>query len=63
MTKEETLETLYRVSRPLMYTDNIWIRTFLIDLQAEISSFCCRIFHHFAYFSKFSSIIIGFYVL
>ena len=42
MTKEETLETLCRVSRPLMYTDNIW--TFLIDLQAEISSFCCRTF-------------------
>ena len=28
------------------------LQTFLIELQAEVSRFCCRTFHSFAYFLK-----------
>ena len=35
---------------------------FLINSQAEDSRFDCQIFLCFAYFSKFRSIIIGFYL-
>ena len=51
-------------SQPLFDVHRQYLYTFLIDLHAEVSSFCCRIFHCFAFFfSKFSSIIIGFYLL
>ena len=42
----------------MMYTGRIWM--LLIDLQAEVRRFCCPIFHCFAHFLNFSSIIITF---
>ena len=46
--------------QPLFDVHWQYLWTFLTDLQAEASRFRCRIFHYFAYFSKFSSIIISF---
>ena len=39
-----------------VHRQHLW--TFLIDLQAEVSKFGCRIFHCFAYFSRLSSVFI-----
>ena len=41
-------------NQPLFDLHQQWqyLQTFLIDLQAEISRFRCRIFHCFAYFLK-----------
>ena len=49
-------------SQPLFDVHQQYVWTCLIDLQAEVSRFRCRIFHCFAFLSKFSSIIIGFYL-
>ena len=37
-------------SQPLFDVHRQYLQTFLIDLQAEVLRFCCRIFHCFAYF-------------
>ena len=39
-------------SRPLFDVQWQCVQTFLIDLQAEVSRFRCRIFHCFVYFLK-----------
>ena len=49
--------------QPLFDVHRQYFWTFPIDLQAEASRFRSRIFHCFAYFSKFSSIVIDFYLL
>ena len=50
-------------SKPLFDIHRQYLQTFLIDLQPEVTRFRCRIFHCFASFLKFSSIIIRFHLL
>ena len=38
--------------QPLLDVHRQYLWTFLIDLQAEVSRFRCRIFHCFTYFLK-----------
>ena len=61
MTKGSNTKNFVK-SQPLYDVHRQYLKTFLIDLQTEVSRFRCRIFQYFAYFSKFSLIIIGFYV-
>ena len=46
--RNETLETLYRVHCLSIHTGSV--KMFLIDLQADVSMFCCQTFHCLAQF-------------
>ena len=62
MTKGRNIKNSVK-SQPLFDVHGQYLWTFLIDLQAEVSRYRCRFFHCFAYFRKFSSTIVGFYLL
>ena len=47
MTKGKTLKTFYMKGQSLLDVHRQYLKTFLIDLQAEVSRFRC-----FAYFLK-----------
>ena len=51
MTKRRNIEN-FEKSQQLFDVHRQYLQTFLIDLQAEVSRFLCRIFHCFAYFIK-----------
>ena len=61
VTKERDIIDSAKSQLPFMYIGSIW--TFLIDLWAEVSRSRFQVFHCLAYFSEFSLIIIGFYLL
>ena len=58
--KKERDNINFLKSQPLFGVHRQYLWTFLIDLLAEVSRFGCQICHCSAYFSKFSSILIGF---
>ena len=61
MTKGRNIKNFIKY-QPLFEVHRQYLQMFLIDLQAEESRLRSRIFHGFAYFLKFSSIVIGFYL-
>ena len=56
MTKVKNIKNFVK-SQPLFDVHLLSLQKFLIDLQAEVSRFRCRIFHYFAYFLLSSSFI------
>ena len=62
MTKGHKIENFAR-SQLLFDVHRQYLQTFLIDLQPEVSRLSLSNFSLFAFFSEFSSIIIGFYIL
>ena len=63
VTKGKSIINLVK-SQPLFDVHRQYLWMFLIDLQAEVSRFHCRIFITvLLIFSKFSSVRIGFYLL
>ena len=51
MTKGTNIKNSVK-SQSLFDVHRQYLQTFLVDLQAEVSRFRCRIFHCFAYFLK-----------
>ena len=63
MTKGRNIKNYFVKSQPLFDVHRQYLWMFLINLQAEVSRFRCRIFFTvLLIFSKFSSIIIGFII-
>ena len=62
MTKGKEI-VIFVKSQPPFDADRQYLDVSLIDLQARVSRFRCRIFHFLLISQKSSSIAIGFYLL